>query len=152
MHYIMLVDDEQNLLNALSRELARVEDEQGQPIALAVDCYPDPASALMAAEIKSYDLVISDYRMPGMNGVEFLSQFRRHQPDAIRIILSGSTDVPGLIRAVNEAQIFHLLRKPWCEEELKQLILRGIRERQRLLENKRLADVVRAGQSAVRHR
>ncbi|MBL8509663.1 MAG: response regulator [Chitinimonas sp.] len=149
MFYILVVDDEPGILSALRRSLNNLDDEQGNSIPLAVDCYADPMEALKAADVKAYDAVISDYRMPGMNGVEFLLFFRTKQKDAVRILLSGYADIDGIIGAINEAQIFRYITKPWHEGELKHVLRQGLTTRQLLQENKRLADMVRAEQAKV---
>jgi DNA-binding NtrC family response regulator len=149
MFYIMAVDDEQSILNALRRNLINLDDEAGQPIPIHLDCFNDPFAALQAADVKAYDAVISDYRMPGMNGVEFLMFFRNKQPDAVRIVLSGFADFEGLISAINDAQIFRYVSKPWHEAELKHALRQSLATRALTLENRRLADLVRAEQARV---
>ncbi|MGQ5523027.1 response regulator [Chitinimonas sp. PSY-7] len=143
MYSLLLVDDEPNILKSLRRTLNRLEDEQGQLIQLDIDSFDDPMEALKAAETKSYAAVISDYRMPQMNGVEFLLFFKTKQPDAVRIILSGFSDIEGMIAAINEAQIFRFLAKPWHEDELRYTLLQGFATRRLLIENRQLADTVR---------
>jgi two-component system probable response regulator PhcQ len=77
-----------------------------------------PLQALENAFGTPYDLVLSDYRMPGMDGVAFLKQFRELQPNAARLILSGYADLNGLIAAINEAGIMRFIAKPWNDYEL----------------------------------
>ena len=83
MYRILLVDDEQNVLNALKRELKEVYE---------IETFTNPAEALRRCGEVNFDLVISDYQMPEMNGIEFLKQFGKLQPDASRLILSGQAD------------------------------------------------------------
>ncbi|PHV11248.1 response regulator [Chitinimonas sp. BJB300] len=149
MQSLLLLDDEPNILKSLRRTLSRLEDEKGEAIPLEIDCFEDPIAALKAAETKTYAAVISDYRMPQMNGVEFLLFFRTKQPDAVRIILSGFSDVSGMIAAINDAQIFRFLAKPWHEGELMYTLLQGFATRQLLLENRRLADIVRSERALI---
>ncbi|MBV8464546.1 MAG: response regulator [Burkholderiales bacterium] len=146
MFHIMAVDDEPSILNALRRNLNSLDDDKGQAIPIQLDCFSDPFAALEAADKKAYDAVISDYRMPGMNGVEFLMFFRTKQPDAVRIVLSGFADFEGIIAAINDAQIFRYVSKPWHEGELKHALRQSLATRALMLENIRLADLVRAEQ------
>lgn len=147
MYRIMLVDDEENILNALRRVLT--SDSGDRDLALRVETFASPQAALRCAESSAFDLVISDYRMPGMNGVEFLKAFKRLQPNAARLILSGYADLDGLIGAVNEVHIYRFLGKPWHDFELKSAIAQALAYRDMLLENQRLADQVRVQQGRL---
>jgi two-component system NtrC family sensor kinase len=71
-------------------------------------------------------IIISDYRMPNMNGVEFLKEVRKQWPDTIRIVLSGYADAGSVVSAVNEGQIYKFVPKPWDDEELKIIISHAI--------------------------
>jgi two-component system probable response regulator PhcQ len=130
---ILLVDDEPNVLRSLSRLL---KDYQ----LTTFDCGED---ALLAAQDMPFDLVISDYRMPGMNGVELLTFFRAVQPDAIRMILTGYADLNGIQQAINDAEVFRFINKPWNPMEIFNAVTRGLEHRHMLLENRALANEVR---------
>jgi len=111
---IMLVDDESNVTNALRRTLTR--SLQGK--AVDIETFDDPRQALARAGEVDFSVVVSDYRMPPMDGVEFLKRFRVIQPDAIRLILSASSDVEALLAAINEAGAFRYILKPWDDVDL----------------------------------
>jgi DNA-binding NtrC family response regulator len=96
----------------------------------------------------SFDLVISDYRMPGMDGVEFLTRMIGRQPNVARVILSGYTDLKSMIVAINDIQIFRYLTKPWYGE-LRWIVRQALSQRALLLENERLANTVRAQQRTL---
>jgi response regulator RpfG family c-di-GMP phosphodiesterase len=130
---ILLVDDEPNVLRSLSRLL---KDYQ----LTTFNCGED---ALLAAQTMSFDLIISDYRMPGMNGVEFLTFIRIIQPDAIRMILTGYADFNGIQHAINDAEVFRFINKPWNPVEIINAVTRGLEHRHILLENLALANEVR---------
>lgn len=143
MYRILLVDDEENVLNALRRLLTSHPSYTVDDHRIVVETFSQPAEALKRAEAQAFDAVISDYRMPEMNGVEFLRAFRRLQPNAARLILSGYADLSGLIGAINEAQIFRFIAKPWHEYDIQSSVAQALAHRNLLLENQRLADLVR---------
>lgn len=130
MQRILLVDDEQNVLNALRRELAGTYE---------VETFTSPQGALQRARETDFALVVSDYRMPDMDGVAFLEIFGQLQPDAVRLILSGQADIEALIKAINVTHIYRFLPKPWSEADLKVNILQGLVYREAILENRRIA-------------
>jgi response regulator RpfG family c-di-GMP phosphodiesterase len=98
---------------------------------------------------QSFDLVITDYRMPGINGVDFLILFKRLQPDAVRIVLSGFADLEGVQQAINDAEVFRFINKPWSNLEILNVVQNGLTHRRILLENRALADQVRAQQKLL---
>ena len=144
MYRIMLVDDEQNILNALRRLFVSPSlQDTGSP-KFQVETFTSPRQALRRAEDGvMFDLVISDYRMPEMDGVAFLKAFRQIQPHAERLILSGYADLHALVGAINEARIFRFVSKPWHEGELKSAVAQALAHRDLLRENQQLADQVR---------
>ena len=136
---ILLVDDEPNVLKALSRLLKQyylITAGGGE-------------EALLLARDHEFDLVISDYRMPGLNGIDFLILFKRLQPDAVRVVLTGFADVEGTQHAINEAEVFRFINKPWSELEITSVVKNGLEHRRITMENKRLADQVRAQQALL---
>lgn len=144
---ILLVDDEPNILRSLERQLRGIH--RGNGPAYRIETCSSPAVALARGTQTAFDLVISDYRMPEMNGVDFLRAFRSLQPMAARLILSGQTDLAGLIGAINDAGIMRFLAKPWEEADLVFAVEHALRERNLLLENQRLADELRASRSVI---
>jgi len=115
----MLVDDEQNILNALRRCLALIDATQIDGDAIVVETFISPEAALARGEERDFDLVLSDYRMPSMNGVEFLTRFMRLQPDVPRVIVSAYADREAIIAAVNETNLSRFIQKPWNDDELR---------------------------------
>ena len=83
-------------------------------------------------------LILSDQRMPGMPGDAFLSQARRIQPDAIRMLFTGYADIQAVINAVNEGHIFRYILKPWDTVELEGIIRQAAEQYELLAERKRL--------------
>lgn len=142
---IMIVDDEENVLSALQRAFRGQEEWD-------IEVYSDPQSALKRARTANFDLFLSDYRMPQMNGVQFLSAVRELQPDAMRLILSGHTDHEGLLGAINEAQIYRFVDKPWQNHELLAILQQALDYHNVLLENRILANQVREQQQELDQR
>ena len=120
---ILLVDDEESILNSLRRLL------RGQPFDVVLAGSGAQALEIMAAQ--PIDLVMSDARMPGMDGAQLLAEVHRLYPATSRILLSGYADLPTIIKAINEGQIHRYIGKPWNDDELK-LILQQALEHQRL--------------------
>jgi response regulator RpfG family c-di-GMP phosphodiesterase len=83
------------------------------------------ADAIKLLDEHDVQIIITDQRMPGMTGVEFLETILEKHPDPIRILLTGYSDLSAVIDAVNKGKIFHYHSKPWKEEELEDTIKRG---------------------------
>ena len=144
MNRILIVDDDESILKSLRRLLTMTPCTAGDvTFKLTVDIFSSPMDALEKAQGTPYDLVMSDYRMPVMNGVQFLKAFREIQPDAARLILSGYADLNGLISAINEAGISRFISKPWNDYELVSSIGQALALRELMQENQRLADQAR---------
>ncbi len=127
---ILVLDDDQNVLNALRRELMRKPFVGTDGIELETFLSALPALERAAMTDGYFDVAIADYRMPDMNGIEFLTRFRVLQPDAVRILLSGMMDVDGTIEAINTARVDHILTKPWHEYDLKGRIALALHQRE----------------------
>jgi two-component system, probable response regulator PhcQ len=150
MNRILIVDDEESILKALRRLLTLTPCKVGDKIyKFTVDSFASPEAALEKARHTAYDLVLSDYRMPRMDGVAFLKAFRELQPECARLILSGYADLNGLIGAINEAGISRFLSKPWNDYELLAAIGQALALRELMMENQRLADLARLSMGQV---
>jgi response regulator RpfG family c-di-GMP phosphodiesterase len=131
---ILFVDDEANVLKAL-RRLFHSEDYLTYFAASG-------AEGLEILQQNAVDLIISDMRMPEMNGAEFLAQVFMRWPETIRILLTGYADFQSTIDAVNKGRIYNYCNKPWNDEELK-LLVRNALEQKRLREDRdRLSGIV----------
>jgi len=114
MRRILILDDEPAVLNALRRTLrtAFAKDD------VVIEVFDEPEAAVLRAGEQDFDVVISDYRMPGLNGADVLQFVKGLQPDAIRIVVSATTEIVDIADAVNRAEVFRYLAKPWQQEEL----------------------------------
>jgi DNA-binding NtrC family response regulator len=143
MYRIMLVDDETNILSALKRALLTIPIDDLDGDRPEIETFASAREALARMGSKHVDLIISDFRMPEMNGIEFLSAARELQPDAARLILSGQADLAVMIDAINRAQIYRFIGKPWHDYELRSAVIQALAARALVVENRRLADTVR---------
>lgn len=128
MHKLLLVDDETNVLKALRRELDDF---------FVIETFDKPVDALERSKTVQFDLVIADYLMPDMNGIEFLKQFKRLQPDTSLLLLSGEADINALIRTINETHVYRYIAKPWDKAELLSNVRQALAYRDAILEKRR---------------
>lgn len=112
---ILIVDDDAVVTRSLSALLELETDYR-------VLTYQSPHEALRSVEDAPVDLVISDFLMPDMNGLEFLLKFKRRYPDVPRIMLTGYADKENSIRAINEVGLFQYIEKPWDNDQMKLVI------------------------------
>ena len=117
---ILFVDDDPNILASFTRQLRKL---------FFVETAPGAEPALeLATQRGPYAVVVSDFKMPGMDGVEFLSRLRDLAPDTVRVLLTGYADLDTAIRAVNDGNIFRLLTKPTDTETLARTLVAGIKQ------------------------
>ncbi len=129
---ILCVDDEKNVLKAL-RRLFHEEDYE---IFLAES---GSEGLAILEEHDDIDLIISDYRMPGMNGVDFLREVYNRWPDTVRIVLSGYADTAAVVEAVNLGHIYKFIPKPWNDEEVLATVHSGLETKDLRKQNDRLS-------------
>lgn len=84
------------------------------------------------------EVIVTDQRMPGMTGVEFLESIIPHYPEPIRILLTGYTDIQAVIDAINKGQVYHYVTKPWDEQQLRNIINKAFEVFNLRAENKEL--------------
>lgn len=113
MHSILIIDDEEAVLRALGRLFNREYH---------VEQHSDPLTAVASIEQHSFDLVISDIRMPNMDGFAVLNHFKEFQPDAGRVLVSGYADIEDCQKAVNDGLAHMIVSKPWDNFELKSVV------------------------------
>ncbi len=136
MRRILLLDDEQNVVHALQRSLRQIFKDMD----LKIELFTSPELAIQRFGEVAFDFAISDYHMPGMNGVDFLKIIKEIQPETIRMMLSASADFNTIIGAINEAEVFRYIAKPWNTDDLKEAIELAGARRDQVLEDKHFAD------------
>lgn len=138
---LLLVDDEENILRALTRLLRR----DGYTILTAIS----GAQGLGLLDTHTVGVVLSDQRMPGMNGSEFLQKASKKQPGTIRLMLSGYTDLESVTDAINRGSIYKFLTKPWDDELLRENVRQAFEQYELRAERDRLADELRAANAQL---
>jgi len=128
MRRILILDDEPSVLAALRRTLRAAFPQDD----VVIEAFDEPELAVHRAGEQDFDVVISDYRMPGLNGADVLQLVKGLQPDAIRIVVSATTEILDIVAAVNRAEVFRYLAKPWQQEELVATVAEGFARRDQL--------------------
>jgi response regulator RpfG family c-di-GMP phosphodiesterase len=131
---ILLVDDEKSILDSLYRFCRQRKWDAFRA--------NSGAEGLGFLESENVDIIVSDMRMPNMDGAEFLSKARTKRPDAVRILLTGYADMEAVISAVNEAKIYNYLNKPWDDNMLESVINSALDFKQKEDERVRLTKEV----------
>ncbi|HTD06266.1 response regulator [Undibacterium sp.] len=140
MRRILLVDDEQNILHALQRSLRQI----AKSMDIRIELFTEPQAAIQRLGEVEFDFAISDYHMPRLDGVDFLRVAKEIQPDMVRMMLSASADFGTIMGAVNEAEVFKYIVKPWAGPELEQIVLAAIARHDQLIEERKLINEQRA--------
>lgn len=134
---VLFVDDEPQVLEAIQRSLRKQID---------VQTAASGAEGLRLLEAAGpFALVISDMRMPSMNGAQFLAKVREREPDTVRMILSGQADLAATISAVNEGYIYRFLNKPCPPEKLLAAVEDGLKQHRLLTAEKVLLEQTLSG-------
>ena len=128
---LLLVDDEEGILASLKRLLRRD--------AYTIVTANSAAQGLQRLAECEVDVIVSDQRMPGMTGVEFLRRAKELYPHTIRMVLSGYTELQSIIDAINEGAIYKFLTKPWDDARLREHVAEAFRQKDMADENRRLA-------------
>jgi response regulator RpfG family c-di-GMP phosphodiesterase len=132
VNVVLLVDDEEMVVTSIKSFLMLETDYE-------VVSFTSPREALEYVKTNKVDLVISDYLMPDMDGIEFLAEIKGLQPEATRVLLTGYADKENAIKAINDVGLYQYIEKPWENEDLKLIIRNGLEKRVLL---KRLEDKI----------
>lgn len=144
MQNIVIVDDEKGILNALIRLLRRAPCVYADKIfSLQIEAYATPAEAIEYIANHKVDLVMSDYHMPTMDGVSFLTKAKELQPDVATILMSGYGDLNMVMDALNRVGVSRFMAKPWVDYEMVTAIAQTLATHEVMLENKALAEYAR---------
>ncbi|MBE0595773.1 MAG: response regulator [Desulfuromonadales bacterium] len=139
---ILCVDDEHNVLRALERTFL---DEDYQLLTATTG-----AEGLAILEREApVQVVLSDYRMPELNGVEFLREVCHRRPETVRIVLSGYADTAAVIAAINDGQIYKFIPKPWNDDELKLTIAQALEKYFLEKQNRQLVGELRSSKEGL---
>jgi response regulator RpfG family c-di-GMP phosphodiesterase len=127
---VLLVDDEAGVLSALRRLL--------RPTGYQVLTAESGVAGLEVLATHPVDLIVSDMRMPNMNGAEFLSKARAQHPNTMRILLTGYSEIDSAVRAINEGGVYRYLNKPWDDQDLLLTVRQAIEQQALARETARL--------------
>ena len=139
---ILLVDDEEAILNSLRRVL------RNQPYELFFAQGGEDALVLLGQH--AIDVVVSDARMPGMDGATLLSEVNKRKPDCMTILLTGYAEINTIVKAINEGQIYRYISKPWNDEELLMTLRQALAMQHAERERRRLVVLTRRQNEALR--
>jgi two-component system NtrC family sensor kinase len=139
---LLLVDDEENILRSIRRVLRR----GGWQIETA----PDAARGLVLVGSFRPQVVVSDYRMPGMDGVEFLHRVKLSSPATQRIMLTGQADQHAIEEAINRSEVYRFVSKPWNDSQLVLTVRSAFEQHALQVENARLERVTREQNASLR--
>ena len=133
---ILLVDDEPNVLDGYRRTLGRE---------FTLETAVGGQEALGLIGEKPYAVVVSDMRMPGMDGVQLLSRIKASSPDTIRVMLTGHADMETAINAINEGSIFRFLNKPTTKEMMAKTLTAALVQHRLVTAEKQLLEQTLSG-------
>ncbi len=125
--FIVIVDDDDIITDSISTYFELATD-------YTLTAYNNPITALTELQGKKIDIIISDFMMPEMNGLDFLSNVKKICPDAVTIMLTGYADKENAIRAINELELYQYVEKPWDNEELVMIVKNGLEKKNLVVE------------------
>jgi signal transduction histidine kinase len=140
---LLIIDDEEEILRALQRQFRRKYDVH---VARSAD---EGYRVMMETPIQ---VIISDQRMPGMNGSEFFGRVKSEFPDAMRLLLTGYADIQAVIEAVNDGNIFRYITKPWDPAELDATVREAFARYNLIVQNRRLLAELRHANAGLERR
>jgi Response regulator containing CheY-like receiver, AAA-type ATPase, and DNA-binding domains len=132
---LLFVDDEPNILSALKRLF--------RPLGYRIFTAEGGAAGLAILARERMDLVISDMRMPEMNGAQFLEKVRQQWPDTVRILLTGYAEIGATIDAINKGEIFRYISKPWEDSDIILIVKHALERRDLERRNQVLEELTR---------
>ena len=140
---ILLVDDEPNILKAFKWLFS---DEPYEVLT-----YDNPLEALDALDDTEVAVVVSDQRMPEMEGTEFLEHVKKKRPDTLRIILTAYADINAALSAINKGNVYQFIMKPWDDTELKMIVRKAVSHYELVAENRHLHELTKKQNERLRN-
>lgn len=128
-HNLLIIDDEVEITKSLMRQFRRKYNVYSTTSA---------AEGFEIMEKEKIQVILSDQRMPGMTGVDFFSRIKDKYPDALKLILTGYTDIEAVIGAINDGQVFRYVTKPWNPNELDTIVNEAFEKYELITNNRRL--------------
>lgn len=129
-YHLLVLDDEENILKSIKRIFIADNFE--------VAATSDPSEAMQILSKEKIKVVLSDYRMPTVTGVQFLSHVKEEYPDTVRILFTGYADVATAEEAINISHVYRFVNKPWNVGELKGIIYQAMQYYDLVVENRKL--------------
>ncbi len=139
--HIVVVDDEQSILRSIERLLIDTEFE--------LHCFTDAREALAFCQDNTVALVLSDVRMPGMDGIEFMTLLANDQEMTERVLLTGFSDIESTVGAINKGRISYYVDKPWDDERLLRIISKGVQNTNVRIRNAYLESLTKEQNAAL---
>lgn len=140
---LLIVDDEKNILDSLSRVLL-CEDYE-------IFTAENALAGLEILEKVNISLVLSDYKMPGMDGISFFNKVKEISPDTMRIMFTGCTDQQVAISAINQGEVYRFITKPIKPQEIKLTIRQSLDYRDLVMKNGVLDTLVKKQGNILNH-
>ncbi len=141
---ILIVDDEEIVLVALRDTLGR--------LGYRVTTAPDAVQGLRCLPEHRFSVVITDHQMPRLSGLEFLAQLKAVQPDATRVLITAVLDLTTVLEAINRAEVFRFLLKPWTRGDLLNTIRAAVERHETGQHHRQRLDLVQAECRALTRR
>ena len=126
---LLIIDDELEITKSIARQFRKKYQ---------VFSATSAKEGLEIMEKEHIQVILSDQRMPGMTGVDFFSMIKDKYPDALKLLLTGYTDIEAVIGAINEGQVFRYVTKPWIPEELETIVREAFEKYELITNNQRL--------------
>jgi len=136
-HLVMVVDDEKSIGRAITRLLVLADIDS-----IYKSC-ADEALELIKTSDRPFSLVMSDQKMPGMQGTEFLEQVKEIRPEPIRFLVTGHSDMDIISDSINKGAVHKYIVKPWDDNGLVQMIRQGLEQYEQETQRDRLFDIAK---------
>nr|ACU83547.1 CheY-like receiver [uncultured bacterium HF130_AEPn_1] len=141
---ILVLDDEPGNLEVL----VRILDQEGYE----VSAYVSANEALASLKTEDFHVILTDQRMPEMLGTKFLVQAKDIRPEAVRIILTGYSDVEDIIESINSGEVFRYILKPWVKEDILQTVKNAVGKSKLERENRKLLVELKKANSVLKEK